>query len=82
MHADSGKFLLKKFEEVEKEDPPAYLIKFSAKNLPKMDGLFGKSDPFLLIHSSVFLFSLFIMFFFYLFYFIFYFILCDENEIK
>jgi len=47
----AGKFVISRVEQEQKVRPAAYSITFAAEKLTSMDGLFGKSDPFLVIES-------------------------------
>jgi hypothetical protein len=32
--------------------PPGYSISFAAEKIPRMDGITGKSDPFLMVYAA------------------------------
>ena len=47
----TGKFVVGKADQEQKPRPLAYEITFAAEGLPRMDGLTGKSDPFLQVYA-------------------------------
>jgi len=48
----TGRFVVSRVEQEHRRLPPGYLITFAAEKLPRMDGIVGKSDPFLMIYAA------------------------------
>jgi len=48
----AGQFVVSKADREVKPRPMAYDVTFTVKNLPRMDGIMGKSDPFLKVFAK------------------------------
>ena len=47
----SGKFVVTKAKKKKKPRPLAFDVTFAVEGLPRMDGITGKSDPFLQVYA-------------------------------